>query len=569
MLARSSCAPLASTASMGTTLLAALTAALAWIEPLPAAAASAAADAAAAAGPMPPDRPQYICVNNNQQWHPNDPSSFTQATVDAVLAAVNGSKGSADGRVRLCLSFDFWVLYAGFKDENKKLPQAPDVATMVRSAETLAALAEANDLPLSVSIDATQYWNTRPDLWQWWDPAAEGFNPANRMNVEWTGWNATADATSVSWRNWGSQFRMPTPPPNFASPAFRAAAAEVMTPVAQVFSRWYTGLPREKKYLLAYVRCTQELWEGTNYYVYPNSTLPGGGYAWPKALDPTTGPKGTLQLGYAALCTAGKQCEGNITDAALDGVVSDFIRFAAGVLAGAGVPRSRLMSHTGAAWGGHGPDPALAWNTAAAAVTSAAAPGWSLYAGSTNASSNTGLGAALDALDGTPWGAPEWLRTFDNSGSAKLWTDAFLSTMRFKNNRLIVVQNFGSIQRNPGALEALVGVLGAAPFATCFVDAAVELTAVALNITTWRLSWAAAGSNVDTARVDVAMDAQPLLPSGRLAAPIFTLSLTTGESEVFFRVPTGGSPPFYFTISNTGCDAGQTVVSDVYGFGDA
>ena len=64
----------------------------------------------AVAAPAAPDRPQYICLNNNQQWHPNDPSTFTQATVDAVLAAVNGSKGSADGRVRLCLSFDFWVL---------------------------------------------------------------------------------------------------------------------------------------------------------------------------------------------------------------------------------------------------------------------------------------------------------------------------------------------------------------------------------------------------------------------------------------------------------------------------
>jgi len=65
------------------------------------------------------------------------------------------------------------------------------------------------------------------------------------------------------------------------------------------------------------------------------------------------------------------------------------------------------------------------------------------------------------------------------------------------------------------------------------------------------------------------MDAQPLLPSGRLAAPISTLSLTAGASEAVFRVPVGSSPPFYFTVANTGCDAGQTVVSDVYGFGGA
>ena len=633
-----------------------------------------------AAAPRPPlDRPQYICVNNNQGWHPNDPASFTQASVDAVLTAVNGTRGSADGRTRLCLSFDFWVLRDGYHEENASLPEAPDIPRMVRSAEALLALSLANDLPVSLSIDATQWWTARPDLWQWWDATAPGYNSTNRLNVEWTGWNAATDATSLSWRNWGSQFRMPTPPPNFASPAFRDAAAETMTPIAAAVRQWYEALPRDKKYLLAYVRCTQELWMGTNYYVYPNSTLANGSAAWPPSHDPKTGPAGSAQLGYAALCTSGKQCSGRVTRAGLDWVrmpcaariyvystylctlycaahsvhvrvlhlsmcaapsyvcctctcacyarrthlrtphmsapicmssphkccvcqelctgttidcrclfccallwvyvqvVSDFVAFAGGVLADAGIPRSRRMSHTGVPWYDV-PNTSMSWNGPSAAVTAAAAPGWSLYLHSTNASSNPGLSEVLaNSMEGTPWGAPEWLRTFDNSGSAELWAAAFAGTLTYRNNRLIVVQNFNSIQHNPGALAALVGVLQVSPLSACFVDAPTSLAAAPQNSSSWVLSWAMTSSAADVATtvVDVAVASQPLLPSGRLASPLATLTQRGGQAaagDVTFHVPDGALPPFYFTVLSFGCgqlpaSSAQAAVSDAGCFG--
>lgn len=154
------------------------------------------------------------------------------------------------------------------------------------------------------------------------------------------------------------------------------------------------------------------------------------------------------------------------------------------------------MSHTGTWWGAP-PNRTLAWNSEAAAVTSAAAPGWSMYGRATNASANSGLGTLLSStVAGTPWGAPEWLRTFDNSGSVALWTDAFLATMTFHNNRLIVVQNFGSVQHNPGALGALISVLETAPLSGCFVDAATGLTATALNGSAWLLGWNPGGADV-------------------------------------------------------------------------
>ena len=59
-----------------------------------ASAAAAAAASATAAGPT-PDRPQYICLNNNQQWHPNDPSTFSQATVDVPIGDPRAQLGQA------------------------------------------------------------------------------------------------------------------------------------------------------------------------------------------------------------------------------------------------------------------------------------------------------------------------------------------------------------------------------------------------------------------------------------------------------------------------------------------
>lgn len=40
---------------------------------------------------------------------------------------------------------------------------------------------------------------------------------------------------------------MPSPAPNFASPAFREAAAASMGPIAARVAEWYSNLPAEKK----------------------------------------------------------------------------------------------------------------------------------------------------------------------------------------------------------------------------------------------------------------------------------------------------------------------------------
>jgi len=504
----------------------------------------AAAAAGLAAGLPSVDRPQYICVNNNQEWDPARPASYTQASVDGVLEALNGTVGSADGRRRLCLSHDLWTQY----DANK--------TTLLLSVDALLGLALANDLPLSLSIDATQWWTTVPQLWNWWDETAPGYSPLNKANVEWTGWSP-ANATSISWRDWGTQFRMPSPAPNIAAPAYRAAAAASMAPVAARIREWYEALPTEKRYLLAYIRSTQELSIGTNFYVYPGANGPDGAPSWPPSADPSTSVAGSVQLGFAALCIAGSQCSGIITSAALDGVIASFLTFAGGVLGDAGLPRSRIMSHIGTDF--FAPyTPTVAFNTPAAAITAVAAPGFSLYTGCTNSSADEGLAAALDAFAGTPWGAPEWLPFFVG-GSVAAWRAAFEATMGYRNNRLIVVQNWVSIAGNDNALQALVAVLREGP--ACLTGAPLGLASTRLNATAWQLKWTP-GADTDAQTVVVSVTGAPLLPSGQLAAPILTIPLPAGGSSFTLVLP-GALGPLYWQVVAMGCGGGQAAVADV------
>lgn len=64
-----------------------------------------------------------------------------------------------------------------------------------------------------------------------------------------------------------------------------------------------------------------------------------------------------------------------------------------------------------------------------------------------------------------------------------------------------------------------------------------------------------------------------MLPSGRLAAPLVSLSVPKGANAVEFAVPDGALPPFYFDVASFGCGqlpamSAQATVSDVSVFGN-
>jgi hypothetical protein len=164
-------------------------------------------------------------------------------------------------------------------------------------------------------------------LWNWWDPAKPGFNPANRENVEWTGWSPD-DAVKIAWRNWGQQIRV-LPPPNFASPRYTAACREEIRRLVPVVLGWHERLPADKKHLLVGLKLGHETSIGVSAYHYPggNELL-----SQPATNDPAQGLKnndvlarGVAQIGYAALKTSGLRTNGMPTESELRDVARCYL----------------------------------------------------------------------------------------------------------------------------------------------------------------------------------------------------------------------------------------------------
>ena len=143
-----------------------------------------------------------------------------------------------------------------------------DDTSLLASLRQVLALAEATDTPVLIQLDGENWWDARPDLWNWWDPASPGFNPANRENVEWSGWTAD-QALKLAWRNWGRQLRV-RPPPNLMSPRYRQACHEKMALLIPVVLQWWNALPAEKKDLLVGLKVGWESSIGVNAWYYPN-----------------------------------------------------------------------------------------------------------------------------------------------------------------------------------------------------------------------------------------------------------------------------------------------------------
>ena len=118
--------------------------------------------------------PQYIFFNraHGRVWRQQHPDSFTAAGFEEVVDGV-GTRGN--DRLRIGASFFFSML------------EVP-LDVLSRSLTRLLETAEQTGIPILITLDGQNWWQNRPDLWNWWDPNLPGFDEANRHNVEWTGW---------------------------------------------------------------------------------------------------------------------------------------------------------------------------------------------------------------------------------------------------------------------------------------------------------------------------------------------------------------------------------------------
>ncbi|MDB5193838.1 MAG: hypothetical protein JWQ96_3401 [Segetibacter sp.] len=379
---------------------------------------------------------KYIFINlaPGKHYRIAKPSTFTREVFDKVTKKINAADNK---KLRIGISYIFDFLSA-------------DADSIDKSLDRFLLLSKETGVPIFIHLDGINWLNGRPDLFNWWDPKKPGYNPENKKNVEWSGWDES-QAIKISWRNWGAQFRV-YPAPNIASPTIIAAQVAGLKRLVPKITKWYNALPAHQKYLLGGVKVGHEASIGVNAYYYKNGNryieqMPNN-----TSLDPQesfnieagfTG--GLAPIGYAAVKTAGIKNKGRITAADMEQVVYKFLDTLSVTTHALGLPQNLIYTHQGgtyAPWDKH-----LSFQPAS---NNYSLPGYSLY--STNPATAGDLTDVLDRRTVSGWAAAEWWWP----GSNKIeWMNNILQTLSFKDCRLLAIFNWDSLDHFPDAVPAI------------------------------------------------------------------------------------------------------------------
>lgn len=266
------------------------------------------------------------------------------------LAKTIGMKG--DGKTRL---LGFGLPTSTFEIE-KQLP------SHIRRA---FAAAREHDMAVMMHFDCHLAWKNRPDLWNWFDSEKPGYDPNNRYNVEWHGWDGPPN--KMRYLNWGVLERMP---PNmcFTSAKARAEIARIVSEVIGPVLREEIGkLKAEgKEALFAGVLVGSE--PSIDDYSEPNPERT-------KMMKEDGVPAGPL--GYRALLDRGYDADNPPDDfrQALAKIVQETVAFWCKQFVDAGIPARKLYPHVAA------PAPIEKMNAPIwTAFNEYSRPGWTTYA---------------------------------------------------------------------------------------------------------------------------------------------------------------------------------------------
>ena len=379
------------------------------------------------------DPAQYILFNRTPglAFNQNRPQSITP---QGLAEITNLFPASSDSRRRVGVAFIFSYLNTSDADTLESLRRFLDAAGQTRT-------------PVLIKLDGENWWSAAPELWNWWDPAKPGYDPANRTNVEWTGWSPD-NAIRIAWRNWGSQIRI-LPPPNLFSPKYRKACHDKMALMLPIILNWWQSLPPDQKDLLIGINVGWESSIGVNAWYYPGGNEMLG---QPASKDPQTGLKtddvlarGQVQIGYASVRSAGIRSSGAITEDDLCRVVACHLEDLARVVAEAGFPRERIFTHS-AGW----KDSERLYLTA---LNRYSCPGWSFYRYADNPANDRGVQGVLRSSEAPFWAAAEWL--LQKPDDTAEWKTAIEKSLADPKCRFICVYNWEGVAGKPAVLEAV------------------------------------------------------------------------------------------------------------------
>jgi len=328
--------------------------------------------------------------------------------------------------------------------------QTPPEQT-VKKLKHFLSIAEECNLPVVLELDGINWWDARPDLWNWWDKSKPGYNSDNKKNVEWTDWTPDS-AVKIGWRNWGRQIRV-GPMPNLMSPTYLEACKNEIKRLVPIILDWWHALPMEKKHLLVSVQIGVECSIGANNWYYPNGNAL---LEKPEKNDPKYGLKhdvlpsrGVQSIGYAAVNTLGLAKNGELTEEQVTKAVSKYVLDLCKISSDLGVPRDHLFAHAGGWKEGE--------SVYFAALNRYSCPGWSFYTFAKDPAKDLTAMEAVAKSDAPYWGAVEWLM-FDIKTQAE-WEEAYQNIFQIPRLRYVQVRHWGSIKNDSLAIKAIQKVI--------------------------------------------------------------------------------------------------------------
>ena len=270
--------------------------------------------------------------------------------------------------------------------------------------------AKKNDLPLFIHVDNEWFIGGRPDIWNWFDPKLPGYNPDNKYNVEWTGWD---QPIKEYYLNWGRAIRLDHPRLCFGSPKVRNEIQRRAQDIGAELRTWLAQVGPSKKYLFAGI---DPGWE-TGILNYSKSAgIPA---------------EGRVNMGFCSLHHRGFSASKPPADMEkeLQKAVYDFIQFESQVYSKEGLSKDQIFTHV-VGFEGTPNAPVSQRSPLDTAFNSFSTPGFSLYPGAFD------FNAVKSSIGNSPFAIME--------APPNQSVDDYKSWINFPNLKLIVLYSWSA-----------------------------------------------------------------------------------------------------------------------------
>lgn len=320
----------------------------------------------------------------------------------------------------------------------------------VAKLKKILHLSEKTNIPIYINIDGQNWVDGRPDLWNWWDSEAPGYNPENRNNVEWYDWSADA-AVKICWRDWGRQLRV-RPPLNIFAPKVVEAHREGFDRLLPILKDWVDALPEEKKHLFIGLHIGWEAGFNYNAYHYKGGNKLYEKYPNTEEFDPkrTTidvlDPISNMEvLGYSAATTLGIKREGKLTLEDFESMTRRYLEMWCKHVASYGFTQEQIFTHLGGNY-----EPFERHYRYWPAINDYSTPGWSFY--SVNPHTAGSLDSDMAKAGRNRWAATEWLWLDDKAENIY---NNIQTTFSFRDCHMVVYYNWEGLSQNSEAQQAI------------------------------------------------------------------------------------------------------------------